>query len=197
MKKIENSNVYDIIIYITIINLSNHLTKMEKTLFCNKNNGHYYYGSHEELKFLMPKAVHKINGDSAVLVTNEYWYALLKVAESKFESNWNKNTICIGYIDDFPCIIELAANALDILKGTSGYMHHIVSSQFQRDGRLSCVEFISSKMVKITNTRYVEDVYNALLFTKVNMVPYEVTEKYTLRNTKLKEVMKYLRNLWI
>ncbi len=128
-----------------------------------------YHGSKHCYSVLYTSASEIINNEMVVFATNKRWLALC------FITKFKDSDIKIGYVNDVPFIEELKEGAFEIFK-TSGYIHTVSANGFKIDKRLGMksVEFITTSNVKVLNYEKIDNVYNALKETEVNMIPYDL-----------------------
>lgn len=137
----------------------------------NGGNKLLYHGSSKDLDILKPMASKVIDGEAAVFATNAKFLAIIFIA-----SNATDSDIDIGFIHDVPYILEQWPGAFDkFLKGRAGYLYYVNAENFHSDKRLGMHnhEFISNNDEKILKKERIEDIYEALLKTDVNIVDYD------------------------
>lgn len=130
-----------------------------------------YHGSQARIrKWLEPKPSRVLKGESAVFATPVYELALA------FIPKWSDDDFELGFINDELVWAEKRRHAFrDLVKGRSGYVHTVSSSDFQSDACLGMPrhEFIHRDRVRILETEHVTDVYQALKRHAIVLTRYD------------------------
>lgn len=131
---------------------------------------YYFHGSTRLIKNkLEPRPSKVIEGEEAVFATNKRWLALFFILDTTdFDFQ-------VGYYGE-PHIIEQYPGAIEEkMKNRSGYIYSVDPKLFHDDPRLGMQqhEFISDGPVSILKTKKIDDVYEELLKTEVNIITFE------------------------
>lgn len=150
---------------------------------------YFYHGSLIDLDInidkLEPRPSKVINPESAVFATNTLWLSIFFIAHAA------DCDIESGFISGKPYILEQYPGAFDkILKGKQGYIYYLSPDNFESDPRLGLqkYEFISKKPEKILKKEKINDIYQALTKTEVNMITFDDKMKSIHHYTKIKNV---------
>ena len=129
-----------------------------------------YHGSLSKINnYLTPRPSNILDGEKAVFATNKIYLAVF------FICKFNESQIDLGFINDKPVIIEQYPGAFDECLNVSGFLYYVSSKGFHSDPRLGMKkhEFINDNKVKILKTEFVDNVYQYLLNSEMNVVTYD------------------------
>lgn len=129
----------------------------------------YYHGSSHKVQTLLPRPSKVIEGEEAVFATDSKDLAVV------FIPKWNDCDLDLGYHHNILYVAEQYPGVFEKLKGTSGYLYSVDSKQFKNDHRLGMQmhEFISKDPVNILKTEKIQDVYQYLEKSLMNMITYD------------------------
>lgn len=127
-------------------------------------------GTKTILSTLMPHSSAVLEGESAVFAANAPWLAIFFIAQAR------DCDIGCGFINSIPYIMENNVGAFDkMLRGHSGYIYSVDASNFHSDTRLGLQgrEFISKTSEVILESKFVPDIFEALVQSGINMIRFD------------------------
>lgn len=148
--------------------------KLKHNLSRSDTQNILYHGSPTKFDVLIPHPRSIVDNEEVVFATNTKWLSIVFIAKA------TDADIEIGFINNKPYILEQYPGAFDkFLVGKHGYIYHVDPKGFEKDKRLGMYnhEFISHDKTNILSTEEINDIYEALKKTEVNIIDFDTKAK--------------------